>query len=270
MPAPTVAEVLKSAGMDDAAIAALDAKVVAGFTGVITQAQADRDAAELAQRSTNQLFDNEITPALNAWALKEANLEAERDYFKTLAGKAKDGGFIAEIPPFKVGEQQRDPGGKFVPNAVPGSPNFAELESKAGNAIGVLSDLQWTYQNLFGKGMPDSPTKLVAEAAAQKMSLIDYAAKKYGFDDRKATIEREATEASHKKIRDEAITERDKYWAERSGSNPNIRPAQASAFAELKKGVSDGTRVDPIKMSREQRHAATAAGIQKDIAAQVQ
>jgi hypothetical protein len=272
MPAPTVAEVLKSAGMDDTAIAALDAKVIAGFTGVMTTAAAEREAAELAQRATSQMFDNEITPALNAWGTKEANLEAERDYYKTLAGKAKDGGFIAEVPPFKAGEvQPRNTGGQFVPNAVPGSPNFAELESKVGSALGTLSDLQWTYQTLHGgKVMPDSPTALAAEAAAQKMGILDYAAKKYDFAGKKATIEREATEASHKKIRDDAIADRDKYWAERAGSNPNVRPAQASAFAELKKGVTDGTRVDPLKMSREQRHAATAAGIRKDMAEQVQ
>lgn len=270
---PTVAEVLKASGMDDAAIAALDAKVIAGFTGVMTAAEQDREKGELAQRAASKMFEEEITPALNAWGTKEANLAAERDYYKTLSVKAKDGGFIADVPPFKPGDQpQRGPGGQFVQNQVPGSPsvNMQEFETKVGSVIGNLSDLQWKYQQLFGKGMPDSPTALAAEASAQKMPLLDYAAKKYGFADKQASIEKETRDAHEKKIRDEAIADRDKYWAERTGSNPNIRPAQASAFAELKKGVSEGTRVDPLKMNKEQRHAATAAAIRQDVAAQVQ
>ncbi|HTF69165.1 MAG TPA: hypothetical protein VK638_41445, partial [Edaphobacter sp.] len=136
---PTVAEVLKSAGLTDEQIAGIDAKAVEGFTTVLSTAAQERAQAELAQRAATQMFENEITPALNAWGTKETNLTAERDYYKTLAEKAVDGGFAAAAPPFK--EQQRGPGGQFVANAnaVPGSPNMQEFESKIGNALGNLS-----------------------------------------------------------------------------------------------------------------------------------
>lgn len=272
MPAPTVAEVLKSAGLDDAAIAALDAKALAGFTNVLSTAEQERSAAELAQRAANQFYEETITPALNEWGTKEANLAAERDYYKTLALKAKDGGFVAEVPPFNGGEQQRGEGGKFVPNsnAVPGSPNFQEFENKVAGAIGNLADLQWKYRTLYGKEMPDSPTALGAEAGAQKMSMADWAAKKYGFADKQAAIEKEAKDKEREAIRKEAIDERDKYYAERQGSNPMLRQGEASRYTEIRKAVTEGKREDPLKMTRDQRHAATAAAIRQDRAETVQ
>jgi hypothetical protein len=268
---PTVAEVLKSAGLTDEQIAALDAKAVEGFTSVLTTAEQERQQAELAQRAATQMFEEQITPALNDWGVKEANLAAERDYYKTLAEKSKDGGFIAEVPPFKA-EQPRGDGGKFVAgaNAVPGSPNLQEFETKVAGAMGSLADLQWKYRTLFNKEMPDAPTALAAEATAQRMSMIDYAAKKYNFDGRKAEIEAAEKKAAEDKIREEVTKERDQYWAERTGNNPMVRMGEASRFAELKKGVEAGTRVDPLKMSRDQRHAATAQAIRQDIAATIQ
>jgi hypothetical protein len=268
---PTVAEVLKQSGMSDEQIAAIDAKAIDALGTYAATATADRERGELAQRSAEQLFNDQINPALNAWGNKEANLTAERDYYKAQAEGAKAGGFVADVPPF-VPAQSRGAGGQFVPNAnvVPGSPNFQELEEKVGSALGTIADLQWQYQKLNGTVMPDSPTRLVAEAAAQRMSLTDYAAKKYDFAGRRAAIETEAKQKERDAIVKETTEARDKYWAERSGSNPNVRMAEPSRFSELSKGVKDGTRVDPLKMTREQRHAATASAIRADVAATIQ
>jgi hypothetical protein len=264
----TVAEALKQAGMTDEQITALDAKAIAGFTTVLTTAEQERQQAELAQRAATQMFENEITPALNAWGQKEATLSAERDYWKTLAEKAKTGGFLLEAPPFQGGPQ-RDDAGRFVANAnpVPGSPNLQEFERKLGSAFGVLADLQWKYRSLHGgKEMPDSPTALSAEADAQRMPLVDYVAKKYDFAGRQAALDKEVKDRERETIRKEAVEERDKYWAERTGSNPNVRMAQTSQFTEIKKAVTEGKREDPLKLTREQRHAATAAAIREDLA----
>lgn len=267
---PTVAEVLKQAGLDDTQIAALDAKAMAGFTSLLSTAETERQQAELAQRAANQMFEEQITPALNAWGNKEATLSAERDYYKTLAEKAKDGGFVAEVPPFQPA-QVRGPGGQFVANGnqVPGSPSFQDFENRAGAAIGILTDLQWKYQSLYGKVMPDAPTALLAEATSQRMPLADWAAKKYDFAGKQAAIQKETADKERDAIRKEAVEERDKFWAERTGSNPNIRQGQASQFADVRKAVAEGKREDPLKLSREQRHAATAAQIRQDIAATV-
>src|ERR1700692_1762180 len=265
---PTVAEVLKQAGMTDEQIAALDAKAMRGFGAVLSAAETERQQAELAQRAANQLYEEQITPALNAWGNKEATLSAERDYYKTLAEKAKDGGFVAEVPPFQPGRAQN---GQFTANTntVPGSPSLADFENKAGAAIGILTDLQWKYQSLYGKVMPDAPTALLAEATAQRMPLADWAAKKYDFAGRQESIAKEAKDKEREAIRKEVAEERDKYWAERTGRNPNTRQGETSQFAEVRKAVAEGKREDPLKMSREQRHAATAQAIRQDVAATV-
>lgn len=272
---PTVAEVLKSSGFDDAAIAGLDQRALTAFQGVLSTAEQERVRAETAQRAANELFEREINPALNAWGNKEATLSAERDYYKTLAEKAKDGGFIAEVPPFQntTGNPgtSGNPGQSRNPNdgrwtQVPGSPDLREIENRAGNAIAVITDLNWKYQTLFGQPLPESPTALAAEAAQRRMPLNEYAAQKYNFSQR----EKELADAKQKE-HDDAIrkAEREaveKQYAERYGSNPNVRQAEPSRFADLQKGVSEGTRQDPLKMTPEQRRAATRQTIHKDIA----
>lgn len=272
---PTVAEVLKSAGLTDEQITAMDAKALAGFTTVLSAAEAERSQAELAQRAANDFYETQITPALNTWGSKEAELTARVEYYKTIADKAKDNGFIAEVPPFKAGEttQPRTEGGRFVANANPvaGSPDLARVRQDLGTALGNLADLQWSYRKLNdGKEMPDSPTKLAEEAAAQRMGLVEYAAKKYDFAGREKALADADKAKERDAIRKEAIEERDKFYAERGGANPNVRQGAVSQFAEVKKAVAEGKRQDPLQMTREQRHAATAAAIRQDTAERVQ
>jgi hypothetical protein len=267
---PSIAEILKSSGLTDEEIAAIDAKAVTGLTAVLTAAETERSQAELAQRAATQMFETEITPALNKWGIDEANLRAEAAYYKAQAEGAKAGGFLPEVAPFKPAEPQRDNGGRFVPNAnaVPGSPNFQDFENKVSTAFGTLSDLNWRYETLFGRKMPDSPTSLGAEAAAQRMSLSDYAAKKYDFAGKEASIKAEETKKREDAIRKEEREAVEKKYAEMGGTNPNVRQGQASQFSELKKGVTEGKREDPLKMTRDQRHAANSAAIRQDIANQ--
>ncbi len=264
MPVPTVAEVLKSAGMDDAAITALDKKVLAGFTGVLTAAEAELQKAELAQRSTAQLFDEQITPALNGWGNEKARLAAERDYYKTLADGAKDGGFIAAVPPFQ-------PAVEIVPggNAVPGSPDIRKaLEDQIGNAMGTIVDLDWKYRQLHnGAIMPDPPTKLVAEATAQRMPVAEYVARKYNFAQKEQDIAAAKQKEHDDAIRKEERSLAEREFAEKRGSNGDIRQGVVSSYVELKKGVEDGTRLDPLKMTESQRRQATANAIAADVAA---
>lgn len=266
----TVKDVLKSVGLDDVAIDAMDAKVLEGFTGVLTAADTALLEAEKQKRAATDLFEKQITPALNEWGNKEANLAAERDYYKTLATKAKDGGFVAEVPPFNPAQPRNDQG-QFVPGNT-GSPTFdpKKFESRVSDAIGSLADLQWKYRSLFGgKEMPDSPTALAREAEAQRMDMGAWAARKYDFAGRETAIAKEAKaadEAAIRKSERELVT---KELAERQSSNGDVSRGVVSEYASLRKGVTDGARPDPLKMTREQRHAANAAAIQADRAEMV-
>lgn len=268
----TVAEVLKETGMTDEQIAALDPKVVTGVTTILSTAQSAQDAAENAKRLQAQQYDQEIAPALDAWGSEKATLTAQANYYKTLAEQAKAGGFLPGDAPFKppVAETTRAADGKFVAGPT-GSPEFvANFRKEAGAAIGSMLDLTWKYSALFGKPMPDSPTALIREAEVQRMDPITYAAKKYGFAERKASIKADEQKKHDDSIREEATKAADKVWAEKVGNNPNIRQADTSRFSTLNKAVSDKQRPDPLSMTREERHAATRNEIQKEIASNME
>ncbi len=274
---PTVNEILKASGLSDEQIAAIDAKVVTGLTQVVSTADQTLEQAELAKRAQQQQYDTEIAPALDKWANDSAAAATKIAAYEAALKAAKEGGFqIPEIltqatSPTAAGT--RGPDGKFVAGAgeVPGSPKFVEnLRNEAAVAVLGIADLNWKYQTLFGKPMPDSPSILIREANAQRLDPVVYAAKKYDFAGRESTIKAEEQKKRDDAIRAEVSAAKDKEWAEKVGNNPMIRQAEASKFSTLDKAVKAGERPDPLKMNREQRHAATSQVIRKEIAETVQ
>ena len=311
----TVAEILKASGLDDAAIAALDAKVLAGFTGVLTTAaeenkkaeeerlaaKAAQDAAELAQRANKEFYDQTIVPSLNGWEAQEqamkqeiANAKALAAFYEAQNKAAKESGFIATdapvFTPAAVVVPGRDANGKFVagtPGGTPGSPTFTmeQVREGLGNTLGTVTDIQWKYQRLYGTPMPVAPTELVRQAEAQKMNPADYAAKTFNFAAKEAELVARQQAEERAKIAAEAVApyeqklkEKDTEWqkkleeqaktiSERGGNNPDVKRAAISNFPEIKKAVADGTRKDPLSMTREERQVSMRQDIQKSVAA---
>ena len=265
-----VEDVLKQSGMTPEDIKALDQKILAGLTTVVTSANEALDRAELAKRGQEQMYQNDIVPALNKWGNEKAQLESQVAFYKRQNEMAKEGGFIpSDAPTFAASADggTRDANGRFVPgkNDVPGSPSFEEFEQRAGGAIGVLTDLQWKYQTLFGSAMPDAPTTLIREAESQKLPLMDYAARKYSFAAKEQEIAAARQKEHDDKIRKEASDAKDREYAEKYGNNPHTRVAEPSKFSQVSKAVASGERKDPLKMSREERRANTAQAIHKEI-----
>ena len=133
---PTVQEILKQTGLSDEQIAALDAKAITAFTGVLTTAEqkeqaaqqaaqkaeqdrqvaaesakkaeeervaaaAAKEAAEVAQRSNAKFYDESIAPALNTWGTEKANLEAQAAFYRAQNEAARNAGFVpADAPAF--------------------------------------------------------------------------------------------------------------------------------------------------------------------------
>ncbi len=282
--AKTVEDILKESGLSDDQIKALDAKVTAGLTQVLTSATTAeaaasqaREAAERAQRAQAEQYDKTIAPALDGWANEKATFEAQLAYYKTLAEKAKEGGFLPAAEPFKPPtaadpNASRDASGKFVAgaNPVPGSPQFVDgLRKEISSAFSFAADAQWKYQQLYGAIMPDSPTELIREAAANHMSPVEWTAKKYKF----AEKEQEKTAAAKKAEIDAAVATavaaKDKEWAEKVGSNPDLRRVEVSKYSEMSKGVKAGQRPDPLApMSESARDAGTRNAIRAELAVQ--
>jgi ATPase subunit of ABC transporter with duplicated ATPase domains len=176
----SVAEILKASGLTDEQIAALDAKALTAFNGVLTTAEQERataaesarkaeeeraaakaaqEAAELAQRANKEFYDQTIMPSLTGWEDKEkqyaqeiANAKALAAFYEAQNKAAKESGFIAaDAPAFNptsVVIPARDGNGKFVansPGGTPGSPTFRmeEVEDRLGKG---LDNSVWALQ----------------------------------------------------------------------------------------------------------------------------
>jgi hypothetical protein len=270
----TVEEILKASGLTDEQVKALDAKVLSGFTTVISTATQTLDAAELAKRAQQEQYDKEIAPALNNWANDSANLTAERDYYKALALKAKEGGFVPTAEPFKSdatpGSPVKDPKtGQFLPSgtpvvAAPAGPNKKEV-------FDIVTSAQWTmaeYMRLHGGAVPPDDIETLANEAVQaRMPYRDWVAKKYEFAAKREKIKTDAQKAHDDSIRKEENERVTKELTEKLGNNPNVRQAETSSFSEVRKAVKEGTRPDPLKSTPTERFQPTRAAIRKDIAA---
>jgi hypothetical protein len=307
---PTVEEVLRESGFTDVQIKALDPKAITAFGGVLSTAERERheatkarEAAELAQRSNVDFYENKIAPSLANWEEEKQKIENERAraaaeaaFYRTQAEEAKKGGFIAtDAPGFDATKfananpnQPRDGQGRYVAGAgpTPGSPGFDvnTVYQRAGDAVGLIADIQWEHERLFGSKMPISPTELIRQADSVKLDPRTYAARTFNWDTRRQQMSEEEAKKHDDVIRAEAnapleqklkeqeaefkkkLDERDRQWAERIGSNPDIRRPVDSKFADVTRGVKDGTIPDPLMMTDQQRRALTSSMIRKDIA----
>jgi hypothetical protein len=163
---PTVSELLKQSGLTDEQIAALDPKMVSSFSGILTSADSERQAAqqaaakaeaerkaaaedaakaeqehqaamkakeeaELADRSWRQFYDESVTPALNTWGTEKANLEAQLAFYRAQNDAARAGGFVPQDAPGYV-PQALDPS-----NASAAQPRDPKGRYVAGAATGT-------------------------------------------------------------------------------------------------------------------------------------
>ncbi len=281
--APTVEEILKASGLSDEQIKALDAKIVSGFTTVLTtattaqqQAAQAKEDADRTLRAQKEMLEKEINPALDTWATEKANLEAQTAFYRTQNEQARASGFIPKeapgfTPPAADAAVSRGTDGRYVAgnNPVPGSPQFVSVEEANKRLYQGLNETTWAMNKhlaLFGKPMPDELSTLLKEASEQHMEFRPYVDRKYNFSAKEKEMQEKA-----QKDHDDAIvkaTEQrlNKEFAERGGNNPALRGAEASQFSTVKQAVAAGQAKDPLTMSASERHLQTRNLIAKDIA----
>lgn len=328
---PTVHEILKQSGLNDEQIAALDAKAITAFTGVLSTAEQERqvaqesatkaeqerqaavaakeaaeqdrlaatearEAQELRKRSNDQFYEESIVPALNNWGNEKVQKDSELAFYKTQLEGAKAAGFVStEAPAFQPQQAApaRDTQGRYVaaaPGSTPGSPTFTmeALDQRLGNGISNIGWAMQEYQRLSGgQFLPDSFDKLAEEATNSRLPFRDYVARKYDFAGKQSEIQRKTAEEHDAKVRQEAaapyeaklaeaekarqkaIEETDRKWAEKIGSNPDVRIGQPSRFADVSRAVKSGDRPDPLQLNESQRRQATSQAIRQEISSEL-
>jgi hypothetical protein len=277
----TVEEVLRQSGFTADQIAALEPRAITAFTGVLTTAQQEREGAEMERRANVDFYEGQIAPSLANWEEEKQRLDNERAriaaeaaFYKTQAEEAKKSGFIAaDAPTFNQG---RDQNGRYVagaPGATPGSPTFFDVNKvyeKAGEAVGAITDVDYRYKQLFdGRPMPILPSELVKQADARHVSPMTYAEQVFNFKQREQELQQERQKQHDDKIKQDAVAERDKYWAERRGSNPDVyQPHENAKMTEIARAAKTDPNLDPLSMNDQQRRAHTAQMIRRELAEQ--
>jgi hypothetical protein len=280
---PTVEEILRQSGFTNDQIRALEPRAITAFGGILSQAEQAREAAELAQRSNVDFYDNRIAPSLTQWEEEKVRLESERAnvvaeaaFYRAQNEAARASGFVpAEAPGF----QPRDGNGRYVAGggSTPGSPAYIPgngnggvdmnaIDQRLGNGISNVAWAMQEYQRLNpGQFLPDSFDRLAQEATVQRMDFRDYVSRKYQFAEKRAEAAKKQQQEHDDKIRKEAEAGRDRFWSERVGSNPDVRRPEDSRFGSAMRAQKAGTIPDPLSLSEEQRRIATRAAIREDI-----
>jgi len=262
---PTVNDILRESGFTDDQIKSLDAKAITAFSGVLTTAQQEREQAELERRSNADFYENKIVPSLTGWDEEKQRIESDRSqlaaklayYEKLVPGDA---------PPFVAPPQGGYRAG--APGGTPGSPTFFDVNKiyeRAGDAVKTITDIEWEHRRLTGQSLPISPSELIQQADAQRLDPRSYASKRFDWDAKRQEQERKAQEEHDRQVAAAAVSENDRKWAERVGSNPDVRIPQASRYTDIARAVKAGTRPDPLMMNDSERKKATSAMIRSDL-----
>jgi hypothetical protein len=319
----TLAEVLLKSGWTQEQIDALDAKAKTGLTdwatGIETsaaekerlateaavKAEADRktaeaqaaaaktaqEAAELAQRSTDDFWKQTYNPGVAAWEAERTKLAkaaadkaAEAAFYKTqrtsyldtLGIKPEDAPVFTPAAPVVV-----------VPPVTPGTPTFTinDAKNEIGTALGTVANIQWEYQTLYGSPMPISPTALLAQAEANKFKdPATYANQLWKFSEKRAEIAKAKYQSELDAAAKVASDAKDAEWkaksdareaeiaaqmrkiAEGQGSNGDVKTPPGSAkFSELQRQQKSGERKDPTRMTLAERRQTSLDNIHKAV-----
>ena len=274
--APSTRDILKQTGLTDAQIDAMDANVLKGFDTVLSTAATAETAAQAAQadaaeklRLQQQLYENDIVPALNNWGTEKATLEAERDFYRTQAQGAKTAGFIPKEAPGYKPPENRDPGnGQYTAggNPVPGSPGFT-----AAQGLEAISNATWYSQEhmrLYGTPPADDFMTLVTEATQNRRPFKEYVEIKYKFGEKRNEIAATKAKEHDDAIRKEVAAAKDKEWAEKVGNNPMVRQGVPSQYDKISAATKAGQLKDPLTLSPEQRRGQTRQAIATEMASQ--
>lgn len=233
---PTVAELLKSAGIADDVAAGLPKEVVTALTGYVSEADTKlqtasqeaqkaeeaRRQAELERKEINDYVENYGTSLT-----KMASVEAKNEAMATYIKKLKADGFA--VPDELIGGE---PAKKA---AVPGSPAEGANVLDEGKILGRVGDVmsQWLDANnehirLYGSPIPDNSTAIADEASRARKPIGAYISEKYKFETKrkeKADLEYKTRVDNEVKSR---LEEERRKMAEESGSNPNLRTGESS------------------------------------------
>jgi hypothetical protein len=271
---PTVAELLKSAGVADDVVAGLPKEVASTLEGYISQADSKLStAAQEAQKAEESRRQAELErkeidtyvktyeTSLNAQGSLKAKYDANVAYLKSLKAQ----GFDVDVPD----DEPVDPAKRSV---VPGSPAIGGNAVDEGKILGRVGSVmsQWLDANnehirLYGVPIPDPSTSIADEAARARKPVGEYIADKYKFRERQGAKEKEVYDARVAADVKAKVDEERRKDAERNGSNPNLRGGESSRSSFVPKIKGEEFHKADGNMPVRERHKRMLENLHKDV-----
>jgi len=273
---PSLAEILKQAGVEEEVISQLPPKVVEIATGYVSSAESKLTEAQKAEENAREQLRiaglerkeiDDYVAKYGADLTQLASLRADNEALQTYVKGLEKEGFKASIPALTA---QPSPTA-----AVPGSPAIGgnatfdpkKFSDNVATFIAQSFDVNNEYQRLFGGPMPDSIETIAAEAQQARMSPREYAAKKYGFEQKKQ--ERAAAEEQKKleAAKTQAVEEFKRKQAEEMGSNPGLVRGQVSRNSVAPKIAKEEFHKSDGFVPARERRSRLLNNIHRDVAA---
>lgn len=239
--------------------------VVAKWNGYLSEADTKYSQATAAQnearetleqaRRDQSAIDTEITK-FGISEVRVAELESANAAMRAALDKAKESGLNIDLS-----------GIRQPTVATPADPNKAFQDSMR-NGFSQMGDAlraQTRYQAVYGKPFVDDPVKLVDEAIAAKMSVSDYAERKYKFSEesekqRQAEVQRKIDEGVQAGVT--------KYKEDHPVTNghPGLARGRDSAHSKIFAPRDAKEQSDFRKLSPRERIAASVSRVRQAVA----
>jgi len=248
---PTVREILEQAGVAPDTINGIDPQVTTALGNVL-------EAAEAAKQNVDNFWSTVYAPGIDEWqrekndlARRLATAEAQRAAYERERQILQEQGLVTGD---NFGPPKTEPAQPATPQIDPN-----EFVSRVSLGLSQIADADYKHRQLFNAPMPISPSQLIQEADRLKVSPWEAAERRFGFSKKEAEVHDNA-------IRAEAEAKVRREFAERHGSNGDMRPATSSRIPDLQRRVASKDLPDPLLLNEGQRRAQAAKMIRETIA----
>lgn len=246
-------------GIDPATLQA-KGEVVAKWNGYLSQADTKyREATEAVEQAKRdqQAIDEQITK-FGVSETRLAELESANAAYKAALETAKGQGVNIDLSAIRT------------PTAPTPADPIKTVESLMRSNFANMGDamrVQAQYQGVFGKPFEDDPVKLIDEAQAARMPVIQYAEQKYKFGEER---QKQAAAETQRKI-DEGVQAGVKKYKEDNpvtAGNPSLARGLASKHPQVFKPRTSAESSDFRRMSPRERIAASVSRVTSALASE--
>jgi hypothetical protein len=257
----TLEEILKADGWTDADLAAqaavlndsrLRATLEKQYGAVVTE----RDTYKQRDTEWQDLRDRVYQPQITRAEEEAARVRMEAAGLREQVQIAKDYGYLTADQQQEADRKQRERAAlastEYDPKRHPTFDDVTKFAEAEGQAIALASDLAAEYAYLNGgrslfeyeteidgrrmRGM----TALREEAKRSRKNLDQFVSEKFNFRGKREEMATKRQQEHDDAIAKAATEKANLEWAQRMGSNPNLRPAIASQQPFIPAKPSDG------------------------------